>query len=71
MRKESASWYREVQGDENTTAGCREPEIAVRFAKSLVGSPDSDSPGKIGRRETYSSANVPTVVIEVTNPTKW
>lgn len=52
-------------------AGCHELVADLRSARTVESSSDFDSSGRTGARETNSSANVPTGVLERTSPTMW
>lgn len=48
--KEIELRYEKIQGIESTNAGCREPNVAVVFVKSVESSSESESPGGNGAR---------------------
>lgn len=50
--KKGKSRYEEVQGSGGTRAVCPEPDLALRFAKTVESSSHSDSRGVNGARET-------------------
>lgn len=69
--RESESKYGKVEGDGIAKTGCCQQDVAFRFARRMESSSSSDSPGRFGAAETYSSENVSTPVIEVTSPGTW
>lgn len=69
-RKLTESRHEEVQGDGSKKTGCREPEMALIFAKIVRSLPNFDSTGRVGDSKANSSENVLVTVIEMTSSTK-
>lgn len=70
-RRESELRYGEVQGKRSTEAGCRESDAALSFGRRVESSSDTDRSGGTGARDSCSSENLSTAVIEALGPTTW
>lgn len=58
MREERNLRYGEARDDGSRRSRCREPNIAVSFAKSAESTSDSGSSGRVHGRVTYREKNV-------------
>lgn len=61
--------YEKVEGDRTTKAACCEQNDALSFVRRVESLSNSESPNGTGARKTYTSANVPNAVIQITSPT--
>lgn len=71
MKRRGEPRYGEVQCDDSTEGGLRGPEPGLTSARKAGILSDSDSPGGLGSRKTYSSKIFLAAVIGVLSPMTW